>query len=582
LPSLEIGCRLDAAATSRARRARGDDPWSYRRRRSPAGTRLILPPAVPILFTSVCPDVPPSPDSDDCPADDPEAALREVRGDFIRAFPGQITFAGVLAAAAADPRQSKPLIHLVHQMAGLAGTVGFPAVSKLVIALEQRLSDRSHSVSEAFWIQPVLDAILPAFDDDLLNPPDWADAPAVRRAAKVLIAEADPLQQTAIAAWLAHAGYTTVIVASGDQVLRVTRQEQPGLVLLDIDLPVADGYRVFWDLKASPDVAAIPVMFMSARVGVDNRLTGLAMGADDYLEKPLDPRELLLRMSRVLNRAVSGVPRSALLAYDAFQLAAERLLQTGDAAIVVVRLPPQRLDDVRAAFLSEARKCDLVGRYDADHLVLAMPDLEPALACVRVRETIARLGAWAPAGLTAGVASASTGGDRRLVARVVEAQSALARARMANVTTAMKADRIHAGTGRPPTVVFADEDPQIISIVAPRMRAAGYHTVLAFDGQQALDAVRTHKADLLVIDLAMPKVSGFAVLERLRRNPVRPITMVLSGDRQSDDVGRATMLGACDYILKPFEPDDLMARVARQLAASKALGRSRGEQAASR
>lgn len=523
-----------------------------------------------------------SPDSAACPADDPEAALREVRGGFIRAFPGQITSAGVLAAAAADPRQSKPLLHIVHQMAGVAGTVGFPEVSKLAIALAHRLSERSGTLSEAFWIQPVLDAILSAFAGDLLNPPDWADAPAPPRAAKVLIAAADPVQQTTMAAWLAQSGYTTVAVSTGDQVLRVTRLEQPGLVLLDVDLPVADGYQVFWDLKASCDLAAIPVVFMSAHAGVDNRLTGLAMGADDYLEKPPDPRELLLRIGRVLNRAVSGLPRSAVVPYDTFEIAAERLMQTGEAAIVVVRLPTQRRDDVLASFIGESRKCDLIGRYDPDHLVLAMPGLEPALACVRMRETIARLGAWAPAGLTAGVASASAAGDHRLAARIVEAQAALAKARIANEPAAMKADRVQTGASRRPTVVLADEDPQIISIVAPRLRAAGYHTVLAFDGQQALDAVRAHKADLLVIDLAMPKVSGFAVLERLRRNPVRPITMVLSGHRQSDDVGRANILGASDYILKPFDPDDLMARVARQMSASRAPCRSPGGQAASR
>jgi CheY-like chemotaxis protein len=249
------------------------------------------------------------------------------------------------------------------------------------------------------------------------------------------------------------------------------------------------------------------------------------------------------------------------------------VLQTGEAAIVVVRLPTQRRDDVLASFIRESRKCDLVGRYDPDHLVLAMPGLEPALACVRLRETIARLGAWAPAGLTAGIAPASTAGDHWLPARIVEAQAALARARIANEPAAMTIDRVHAGAGRRPTVVLADEDPQIVSIVAPRMRAAGYHTLLAFDGQQALDAVRAHKADLLVIDLAMPKVSGFAVLERLRRSPVRPITMVLSGHRQSNDVSRANILGASDYILKPFDPDDLMARVARQLATPRAATR---------
>jgi two-component system cell cycle response regulator len=512
------------------------------------------------------------PAADSCPPDDPEAALREVRARFTCNFPEQITSAGVLAAAAADPRQSKPLLHVIHQMAGLAGTIGFPAVSHKAIELDQRLSTRSGSPVEAGWVQPLLDAILAAFDEDQLTPPDWAGATAAR-AAKVLIAEADPLQQAVVAAWLAQAGYPTVSVAAGDQVLRMVRQERPGLILLDIDLPVVDGFQVLWDLKASPEVAAIPVIFTSARVGADNRLTGLAGGADDYLEKPLDRRELLLRMSRALNRTASGSTQSAVLEYEVFLIAAGRLLQAGEAAIAVARLPSQRQEDVLPAFAGELRKCDLVGRYDADHLVLLMPELEPAVACVRLRETIARLRVWAPAGLAAGVASVSATSEYQLTRQIAQAQAALAEAREDSESAAVKINRVQAGTDRRPTVVLADDDPQIISIVAPLMRAAGYHTVLAFDGQQALDAVRTHKADLLVIDLTMSKVSGFAVLERLRKSPVRPITMVLSGQRERDDVRRANTLGASDYILKPFDPENLMARVARQIATPKPAAR---------
>ena len=202
-----------------------------------------------------------------------------------------------------------------------------------------------------------------------------------------------------------------------------------------------------------------------------------------------------------------------------------------------------------------------------------MPDLEPAAACMRLRDTIARLRAWAPVGLTAGVALASITGEYRIAPLIAEAQLALAEARQTNEMAAVKIERGHGRAGRRPTVVLADDDPEIVHIVALRMRTAGYRTVLALDGQQALDAVRAHKADLLVIDLTMPKLTGFEVLERLRQNAVRPIVMVLSGLRQSEDVSRATMLGASDYILKPFDPDDVMARVTRQLGTPKAANR---------
>jgi two-component system cell cycle response regulator len=514
-----------------------------------------------------------TPESDPSATEDPVTALREVRARFIQDFPEQVVSAGVLAAAAADPRTSKPLFHTIHQIAGLAGTVGFPTVSKRAMELEQLLATRSDIIVEPGWVQARLDTFFPAFADDRESPPQWASVPAPSRACKVLIAEDDPIQQQVMAAWLAQAGYATVTVASGDQVLRVARLERPRLILLDIDLPVVDGYQVFWDLRASSDVAATPVMLMSARVGADNRLTGLAVGADDYLEKPLEQRELLIRMNRLLNPTVSSVTRSSVLTYDAFHAATGDHLRTRTAAIAMIRLPAQRQEDVVAAFVGDLRKCDFVGRYDPDHLVVAMPDLEPGAACTRLRDMIGRLRAWAPAGLTAGVALESATGEHGIAQSIADAQMALAEARAGNLTAAVRTDRTPGRSGRRPTVILADDDLQTVDIVAPRMRAAGYHTVLAFDGQQALDAVRVHKADLLVIDLTMPKLSGFDVLERLRHSAPRPITIVLSGHRQSDDVSRATMLGASDYILKPFDPDDLMARVARQLGTAKAANR---------
>lgn len=485
------------------------------------------------------------------------------------AFLEQIASAGVLAGTAAEPRKSKPLLHIIHQIAGLAGTVGFPTVSERAIALEQVLTARFDINVEAGWIQACLNMLIPAFDDDRHHPPQWAGAAAPSGAIKVLIAEDDPIQQTVIAAWLAQAGYASVVVASGDQVLRVARLERPGLILLDIDLPVVDGYQVFWDLKASIEVATIPVMLMTTSTGVDTRLTNVAVGADDCLQKPLEQRELLMRIRRLLNRAAAAVPQPTVLAYDAFQTAAEALLKTGGAAIAMVHIPSQQQDAALASFVGDLRKRDLVGRYDADHFVLAMPELNPAVACVRLRDTISGLRGWARAGLIAGVASAAAA-ERRLAPLVADARQALAEVRQGSEVAAVKIDRVQGRKGRRPTVILADDDLQIVHIVATRMRAAGYHTVLAYDGQQALDAVRTYKADLLVIDLTMPNMSGFDVLERLRQSEARPMTIVLSGHRQSDDVRRASTLGANDYILKPFDPDDLMARVARLIDAEKA------------
>lgn len=114
------------------------------------------------------------------------------------------------------------------------------------------------------------------------------------------------------------------------------------------------------------------------------------------------------------------------------------------------------------------------------------------------------------------------------------------------------------------TIVLADDDPDVTRMVDSQARGAGYRTVLALDGEQALAAVRAHAPDALVLDLMMPKLNGFDVLTQIHEGPApRPRIIVLSGRGREQDVMRAFDLGADDYMTKPFNPQELMARIAR-------------------
>ena len=101
-------------------------------------------------------------------------------------------------------------------------------------------------------------------------------------------------------------------------------------------------------------------------------------------------------------------------------------------------------------------------------------------------------------------------------------------------------------------------------IVDSQARGAGSRTVLAFDGEQTLAALRAHAPDALVLDPMMPKLNGFDVLTQIHDGPApRPRIIVLSGRGREQDVMRAFDLGADDYMTKPFNPQELMVRIAR-------------------
>jgi len=115
------------------------------------------------------------------------------------------------------------------------------------------------------------------------------------------------------------------------------------------------------------------------------------------------------------------------------------------------------------------------------------------------------------------------------------------------------------------TVVVADDDAVTTRLVEATLLAAGFKLIVAANGQAAMRAVLSEKPAVLVLDLGMPGMSGWDVLERLNMltSLPRPKVLVMSADREVAEVKRALDLGADDYLAKPFKPQDLVARVNR-------------------
>lgn len=117
---------------------------------------------------------------------------------------------------------------------------------------------------------------------------------------RVLLVEDDTMIAEAIRAALRDAAYAVDWVASGDDALTALAGHGYDLVLLDLGLPQQDGHTVLARLRAGG--SAVPVLIVSARESLDDRLGGLDGGADDYIRKPFEMAELLARMRAVLRR----------------------------------------------------------------------------------------------------------------------------------------------------------------------------------------------------------------------------------------------------------------------------------------
>ena len=121
--------------------------------------------------------------------------------------------------------------------------------------------------------------------------------------AHVLVAEDDEMQAELIRRSLLAEGHTTTVVHDGRAALDAARRIAPDLVVLDLMLPVIDGFGVCRVLRRDAD---IPVVMLTARSDEDDVLLGLELGADDYITKPYSPRELMARIRTVLRRSGRG------------------------------------------------------------------------------------------------------------------------------------------------------------------------------------------------------------------------------------------------------------------------------------
>jgi DNA-binding response OmpR family regulator len=112
-------------------------------------------------------------------------------------------------------------------------------------------------------------------------------------AEKILIVEDEANIVRTLRLYLEKAGYHVAAVYDGSQALHAFRQEQPALVILDLNLPGADGLDVCRSLRRN---SIIPIIMLTARIEEEDRLVGLELGADDYIVKPFSPREVVARV----------------------------------------------------------------------------------------------------------------------------------------------------------------------------------------------------------------------------------------------------------------------------------------------
>lgn len=156
----------------------------------------------------------------------------------------------------------------------------------------------------------------------------------------IMIVDDDPNIAQLVRLYLEKEGFEVRIHARGDSALADFRQNPPALLLLDIMLPGMDGWQV---CRAVRQISSIPIIMLSAKDETFDKVLGLELGADDYITKPFDPKEMMARVKAVLRRGTQGErPEEEALSFPGLiiSLARYEVLLQGKA----VEMPPKELE----------------------------------------------------------------------------------------------------------------------------------------------------------------------------------------------------------------------------------------------
>ncbi|WP_162852476.1 response regulator [Dinghuibacter silviterrae] len=395
------------------------------------------------------------------------------------------------------------------------------------------------------------------------DPPAVGEEPLL--AGKVLlIVEDDPVFSNILRDFARDKGYETVLASRGDTALQYAKAYLPTAILLDIQLPVVDGWTVLKRLKADAATRSIPVHVIS---GFDDRARGIEMGAISFIHKPLGKDDLDGVFSAISASGPSTVKKVLIVEDDAVQWEyLDRILREKERDITCVHAADggqalQRVgEDIFDCIIVDLTLPDMSGFTLLEHLENSgLPsktkiivhtgkdlDKEDALRLRRFTNTIVLKGGRSHERLLDEVA---------LFLHKVEEKNgdALSRPHW-NIPSG---DDVLKGK----KALLVDDDMRNVFALSATLQEHGLEVVVAGDGREGLDRLADQPGiQIVLMDIMMPEMDGYEAMRHIRSDKALmglPI-IALTAKAMKDDREKCIAAGASDYITKPVDIDQLL------------------------
>lgn len=451
-----------------------------------------------------------------------------------------------------DPAAIDRALTIAHSLKGSGASYGFPEVTEAATQLQIAGADDVATALKQLCV--ILASITSSSARQL-----------------VLVVDDDPLITRLLEARLTTPGRRVASTSSLESARRFLSQSRPDLVLLDLFLPDGDGRSLLTEIKDHEATADTPVIVISGaaeRAVIDEVA---ALGADGFVGKPFLGDEVAARVALTLHGA-GATGKGALTA--SYRALLEREVPVTVAAVVPeTHGPGGRRSDGPDASVTESVYAMLLDLLGPDVDAARWADGELAVVSAHEPDELVRLLDRCRTRLRTLPHPHVTGALVSMSAGVVVddgrgLSDAYHRAhRFALDANLQGGDRV--ATGKVPggsnRILLAEDDTLTAALVIHRLEREGFDVVHEVDGHAALEAAESDTFGVIILDVGMPGLDGFELLERLRtdaRYDDTPIVMLTAAGSERDVV-RGFDLGANDYIVKPFSPAELTARLKR-------------------
>jgi len=366
-----------------------------------------------------------------------------------------------------------------------------------------------------------------------------------------------------------QAGHTVVICRNLAEARRVLLERKIHLILLDVILPDGDGTSLLKEIKSNPKICDLPVMILSSESEVRDRLRGIAIGAVEYVGKPYDRSFLIGKANELL-----GNPSK-----DDHVRANPHILVIDDSATSRERMKILLEGGGYIPFLAESGeegiKMASVIRPDAMIVDGMLPGIDGPTVVRRVRSDLDLQDTpcivLTDSKNTQDEFTAFESGSDAYIQKGEDNAVILARLGALLRVSLSRQRRTSFSMLGPKRILAADDSPTYLTAIAEPLREDGYDVVAVLSGEEALALMEAQEVDCVLLDFAMPGISGQETCRRIKTSEGKkniPVIM-LTGREDREAMLESFSAGADDYIPKSNEFVVLKARVRAQLRRSQ-------------